>query len=115
MLPYHWASILSVSLANVKQVKGLFLQPGTPEKYYSRKKFATLVCCKCSCLHAYHYLTGSGILRDARTARLSALQSHVRLSIWQTQGPDGVLSVQPNHVPAGLVAIRRLHSKVAAS
>lgn len=37
MLPYHWASILSLSLANVKQVRGLFLQPGTPKKYYSRK------------------------------------------------------------------------------
>lgn len=83
-------------------------------KLQGEKKFATPVCCKCSSLHAYHYLTGSGILSDARTPTLGALHSHVRLPIWQARGPDGVQSVQRNHVPAGLVAIRGLHSKAAA-
>lgn len=45
----------------------------------------------------------------------SRLQCHVQLPIWQVRGPDGVGSVQQIRIPAGLVTIRRLHSKAVAS
>lgn len=114
MLPYHLASILLRSLAIGNQTRSYRLQRGAPESA-APKSLQLRSVANAAATERVPLFDRKSISKDAQTPPLSGLRCHVQLPIWQVRGPDGVVPVQQISIPAGLVTIRRLHSKTAAS